>query len=299
MNMRRRFGAKQKFIVLVIFFQILFTFNPVYSYHLRPQDDDVVRFNSLTGYHTITDNNEDLEVRINADFTVEKEVLNYSHGFVLNFDPRKMAYSPNVTNIIYKISSDGTSIKEGILNEDGKDEAPFNITVQVNETDFGFHDYKDYDLFLSYELKEHVTKQGNLYVVGLTFPGMEGVADTMSNYLVLPSSLSIPYRFPEGVYSDRLIEYSPDGSVEPGPWRFHFNDSDKKIFWYYDYEESEKEKISLLAFGAFIGAFIGLFLSTLFEVFGQSRKTKIVLLALSALGFIVLIFLAWHYIYKM
>jgi hypothetical protein len=245
---------------------LLLISGPIFSYEInvdyrgKSNNPELVKFVFIEGYHQVIDNN-DLTVGIRAQITVKKELLNYSDRFDINFDPGEFLRNPVVKNIWYNVSDDKKSIS-GFLNEDGKINRTrfrYNITVPVSASDFDYND-KFYDITLSYKLEDHVFKQGEYYVVVLFFANTgENMNDEqLLNYLELPYSTSIPYRFPEDVYSYRGIKDADDGEVKK--WGFKFNGNATRTFWYFDANDVRNEKLLLLVLGALIGIYITLLL---------------------------------------
>ncbi len=236
----------------------------VYSYEInviyagKSENSDIIHIGYVIGEYKILANNKDVSVKVHADITVKKDILNYSNRFTILFFPERLLTNPEVvTEVRYNRSSDKIS-KSGIFRK--RDENPLDVrlVIPVNMSDFEFYNYKDYSITFTYLLRDYVFKQGDYYVVSLNFPNMGRNMDDsrLSNTLMLPEPTSIPYRFPEDVKSYTIL--SPVGNREFGneTWAFKFKGSKSRIFWYYDAEEINTKNlyknISFLLLGLFL-----------------------------------------------
>ncbi len=261
----------------------LFLLSPVYSYEINAGynriygSSELLRLEEVRGRHIVLDN-KDLDITITALIYINKRLLDQSDHIIISFHPEEWWGRPLVKKIDYIVSIDNDNeITLGTLDiaeKNGSRPYPnYYITVPVKESDFGPRNhYVVYTVELSYLLEDHIFKQGEFYVVSLNFPNMNNNMDeeNLFNYLELPFTSSIPYRFPEGVESGRVLNANPDGEGENERWWFSFNRHDTKTFWYFDAKEAKNEKLHLLLLGALTGVFFSHLLSDLKE----KKRTK-------------------------
>lgn len=284
-------------IIILAVFVLSFHSDLVYSYEINVVyrgnfgSSDILKIERVEGEHTLI-NNKDMYIKIEAIINAKEELLNYTDHFDIIFNPREWHQSPPVRNIKYNVTSldDRKVIKSGILNKNGEIKEThfrYNITIPINESDFDFYDYKHYKLTLEYILKNHVFKQGDYYVVGLNFPNMNRNMDDskLSNTLILPYPTSVPYRFPEGVKSYRVVSPVGNGKWGYERWAFDFIGSQYRTFWYYDVNEAKKKNLLLIL----LGALFGVFLSGLFDILKTNKKTLILILISSIIAIMFLL----------
>jgi hypothetical protein len=268
---------------LTIIALLLFIVNPVSAYELNVEyngefgSSKILKIDWIEGKYYVV-NNKDLLIDIKAEIEVTKDILNHSDHFEIIFKPVEWINRPPAKDIEYTISSEGAIIKTGTLNEGGKRgeiHYRYTIPISVAESDFDSN-FKSYHLELNYTKEDHIFKQGDYYVVALNFLDTDKniAKDAFYHNLYLPSPNSIPYRFPEGVNSYRVVEYDKGNWINER-WAFEFKGGGEKTFWYYDANDMKKKNLFLLVFGALMGVM----LSKVFDYFfdNMTLTTRIIL----------------------